>query len=134
MVTLHGRGPHSGRAGLAAVALVAAVLTLGLPLLSYRSVTSLTQGQQQVGAGAGAGRLGQEGGIRRSIVAGRASLLGAAPLGATLVVGAMGHAGDHAVVCSQQTVWHIVQVSLSTDVSISMVCCCLLGRLVTCAP
>jgi hypothetical protein len=27
---------------------VAAVLTLGLPLLSYRSVTSLTQGQQQV--------------------------------------------------------------------------------------
>lgn len=55
MVTLHGRGPHSGRAGLAAVALVAAVLTLGLPMLSYRSVTSLTQGQQQVGAGASTG-------------------------------------------------------------------------------
>lgn len=42
--------PHSGRAGLTALALLAAVLTLGLPLLSYRSVTSLTQGQQQVGA------------------------------------------------------------------------------------
>lgn len=36
-----------------ALALVTAVLTLGLPLLSYRSVTSLTQGQQQVGAGVG---------------------------------------------------------------------------------
>lgn len=53
MATQHGSRPHSGRAGLAAVALVAAVLTLGLPLLSYRSVTSLTQGQQQVGAGTG---------------------------------------------------------------------------------
>ena len=49
---------HSPRAGLAAVALVAAVLTLGLPLLSYRSITTLTQGQQQVGAG---GRLEGQG-------------------------------------------------------------------------